>query len=140
MARKSFLLAAILTLASLSFAQTAPATPAPGSHDQMDMAHHDKMADMRKQHMEGMKADLDKMKASLEQMKANVAKIRNADEKERWQANVDLWSGMVAHMEQMMKHMDGMGPEKCPMCSGMMHHDGTGGAASDHQHDDKKPE
>ena len=140
MTRKALLLAVLLTLASLSFAQTPANPPASNPHDQMDMAHHDKMADMHKQHMEGMKADLDKMKASLEKMKANVAKIRNADEKERWQANVDLWSGMVAHMEQMMKHMDGMGPEMGMTGHGMMHHDGMGGPPADHQHDDKKPQ
>jgi len=120
---RSVLLAVVLSSASLCFAQTAPVASAPGPHDQMDMGSHDKMADMHKQHMEGMKADLAKMKESLERMKTNVAKIHNPDEKERWQANVDLWSGMVAHMEQMMKHMDAMGPGKCPMCAGISHND-----------------
>src|SRR5450759_4817036 len=101
MNRKSLLLTAILTLASLAWAQaqsTPPATPPKGGPDQMEMGHHhNKMKEMHKQHMEAMQADVDKMKASLDELKANVAKISNSAEKARWQSNVDMWTVMVGH-------------------------------------------
>src|ERR1019366_3185636 len=117
MNRTSLLLAVILTLVSMAWAQSAPPqTPPP----KQGAEHHHKMMEMDKQHMEAMKADVDKMKASLEQLKANVAKISEPTEKARWQANVDMWSVMVGHMEQMSKHMEAMGPRKGEM---MHHHD-----------------
>jgi hypothetical protein len=128
MNRKSLLLAMILTLASLAWAQTqsAPQTPpAKGGHDQMGMEHHGKMTEMHKHHMGAMKADVDKMKASLDQLKTNVDKISEPAEKARWQANVDLWTAMVGHMEQMMKHMEAMGSDDM-MGHEMMHHGGKG--------------
>jgi hypothetical protein len=131
MNRKNLLLTAILTLASLAWAQTQSAPPsAPatkGGSGQMGMEHHTKMKEMHKQHMAAMQADVDKMKASLDQLKANVAKISEPTEKARWQSNVDMWTVMVGHMEQMMKHMEAMGPEGM-MGPGMMHHGGMGTA------------
>jgi hypothetical protein len=120
------LLTIIMTLAALAWAQTesapAQAPPAKGDHHHMG-ADSGKMAEMHKQHMNAMKADVDKMKASLDQLKANVDKISEPTEKARWQANVDLWTVMVGHMEQMMKHMDAMGSEGM-MGHGMGHHGG----------------
>jgi hypothetical protein len=97
MNRKSLLLAVMLTLASLAWAQSAPPqtpppkppTGEPGHRDQMGNEHRRKMMEMDKQHMEAMKADVDKMKASLDQLKANVDKISEPAEKARWQTNVD---------------------------------------------------
>ena len=67
MKTKSFLLTLMLILTSLTWAQSAPPqTPPPPPAKGAE--HHHQMADMHKQHMEGMKADVDKMKASLEQL------------------------------------------------------------------------
>jgi hypothetical protein len=130
MNRNSLLLAVMLTLTSLAWAQSAPPqTPPPaggsGLRDQMSVEHRHKMMEMDKQHTEAMKADLDKMKASLDQLKANVDKINEPAEKARWQTNVDMWGVMVGHMEQMLKHMESMEPGK-----GTMHHGGMGGPPS----------
>lgn len=125
MNRKNFLLAVMLTLTSLAWAQSAP-PQAPPPPPAKGAEHHHQMADMHKQHMAGMKADVDKMKASLDELKANVATIGDPAEKARWQTNVDMWTVMVGHMEQMSKHMDEMGPGK-----GLMHHHGEmGGPAT----------
>ena len=133
MNRKNLLLAVILTLASVGWAQTQsappPATPPKGGPGEMDMGHHHKMMEMDKEHMAAMKADVDKMKASLDQLKANVAKIGDPAEKARWQANIDMWTVMVGHMDQMMKHMDAMGPGGMTG-HGMTHHDHQGGPPS----------
>ena len=52
---KNFLLTVMLTLTSLAWAQSVPPqTPPPAK----GADHHHKMADMHKQHMDAMKADV----------------------------------------------------------------------------------
>src|ERR1700687_5079871 len=109
---KSFLLVLIFALAPVMWAQekSAQAPAGPGSGNQMQAEHRQKMMEMHKREMEAMKADMEKMKSSLAQLKTNVAAIKDPAEKTRWQTNVDMWETVVAHMDRMQKHMESMGP------------------------------
>jgi hypothetical protein len=88
--------------------------------------------EMRKQEMEGMRADIEKMKSSLVQMKAIVLTIRDPNELSLWRTNVDMWETVVTHMDRMQKNIESMG-------SGMMHGHGMGGPPSTPP-TEKKPE
>jgi hypothetical protein len=119
---KSLLLVLAFALAPAMRAQEKPAQapPGPGSGDQMQAGHRQRMMAMHGQETEAMKADIERMKSSLAQMKAIVLTIRDPNELSLWRTNVDMWETVVAHMDRMQKSMESMGP-------GMMHGPGMGG-------------
>jgi hypothetical protein len=121
MKTRDFLLVVMFALASAMWAQDK-ITQAPagsGTGNQMRAEERQKMIEMHKEEMEGMRTDIGKMKASLAQMKANLFTIKDTNEFSRWRDNVDMWELVIAQMDRMQKNMESMGP-------GMMQGHGMG--------------
>jgi hypothetical protein len=122
MKARYFLLVLMFALASATWAQDklAQAPPGSGSGNQMRAEQRQKMIEIHKQEMEGMRTDIEKMKASLAQMKANLFTIKDTNEFSRWRDNVDMWELVITQMDRMQKNMESMEP-------GMMRGHGMGG-------------
>ncbi|HKW03275.1 MAG TPA: hypothetical protein VJN96_25850 [Vicinamibacterales bacterium] len=119
---KGTLLAAMMAVPMIVWAQQTPPTPAgatPKSMFERMQANVAKIADpAEKERWQANTAlwntkigkagsldaaDFAKMQPSFDTMQANVAKITDPAEKERWQANCALWKVMLAHGDKLAK-------------------------------------
>jgi hypothetical protein len=114
MKTRDFLLVVMFALASAMWAQDklAQAPPGSGTGNQMRTEQCQKMIEMHKYEMEGMRTDIEKMKASLAQLKANLFTIKDTNEFSRWRDNVDMWELVITRMDRMQKNMESMWPDR----------------------------
>lgn len=120
MKARRLILAVVVVVASLVWAQSAPPQTPPagapgqsgagtaGSAQKQPGTHAGKgMAGMHEHYMQEMKANLDKMHALLDQMKASVAGMDPKDQSAT-QANIQMWQMMLDHLDAMTQHMESM--------------------------------
>ncbi len=125
MKSRAIVLSFVLAVASLGWAQGAPASPPPqqggqtqaapggtasGTPAQRRAARRAEMEKRRAEHMEMMKAQIAKMNAKLDEMKAAATKITDPNSQKMAQLDIDMWQMVADHFNMMMKHMEEGGP------------------------------
>jgi len=116
MKTKALVLALLLLVASLAFAQQSGQTTPPASGAQATKprsamtpeqraARRKQMQEQMQQHLQAMKEQVDKAQATLQQMKDNLPKITDPAAQQQAQLDIQMWQTLVDHMAMMMEHM-----------------------------------